>query len=99
MLKINFNSVDVIDAVKVCQERFLSRKIAVIGHPSLALAAEIINQISDIPIEIYTLEGPQVDIHRIADQIHVNNCLALSNRETLYRVISEAVNTVHLCLN
>lgn len=43
MLKINFNSVDVIDAVKVCQERFLSRKIAVIGHPSLALAAEIIN--------------------------------------------------------
>lgn len=115
VLKIVFNSVDVINAVKVCRERFNSRRIAVIGHPSLSLAAETINQISDIPIRIYTQEGPQADIPNIvdcalkdgndtvigggvaclyADQIHVNNYMALSNRETLYQVISEAINTV-----
>lgn len=92
-----------------------SSRIAVIGYSRLSLAAEIINQILDIPIGIYTLEGPLVDIPRIADKalqngndtiiggsrarryadrIYVNNYLVISNRETLYQVITEAVNTV-----
>lgn len=115
VLKINFNSVDVINAVKICRERFGSGRIAVIGHPSLALAAETINQITDIPIRIYAQEGPQVDIPSIvdralrdgndtiigggvaclyADQIHVDNYLAVSNKETLHQVIGEAIDTV-----
>lgn len=114
VVKLEFNSVDIINAVKICQERFQSRRIAVIGHPSLSLAAGMINQISDIPIEIYPLNR-QPDIPAIteealkngndtiigggtaclyAEQIQVNHYMAVSNQETLYQGISEAVNTV-----
>ena len=109
--KMTFNSIDIINAVYECRSRFHSRKIAVVGHPSLVLATETIRKIYDIPIEIYEDHGSGYfdDIFERAladgcdtviagrapcaraEELGIQTCLAKTNRETLYRAITDAV--------
>lgn len=65
VIKINFSSTDAINAIQVCRERFGSQKIAIIGHPSLAVASATIHSLCDIPIDIYTMEGTKAEIPKL----------------------------------
>ena len=117
VIKINFTSADAITAIQACREKFHSKKIAIIGHPSLAISSETIQKICDIPIDIYTMNGPDVDIPaivhaalqngndtiigggtacRCAKSLHVNNYNSLTNPETLYHAVNDAVQTVRI---
>ena len=117
VIKINFTSADAINAIQACRERFRSKRIAIIGHPSLAIASETIHKICDIPIDIYTMDGPEMDIPglvrkalengndtiigggtacRCAEDLHVNNYNSLTNQETLYHAVNDAVQTVRI---
>ena len=60
VIKVNFTSTDALNAVQVCRKRFHSQRIAIIGEPILAVASEIIQELSDVPIDIYTI-GPDTD--------------------------------------
>lgn len=116
VVKITFTSADALHAIQACREKFHSRRIAIIGHPSLAIASETIHEICDIPIEIYT-HAPEADIPAIvhtaldsgndtiigggaaclyAESLHVNNFNSLTDRETLYRAVVDAVQRVQL---
>jgi len=89
VLKMNFSSTETINAIKECKEKFNPRKIAVIGHPSLSLAAETIKKISDIPIEIYTLDGPFVDIPSIVQSAVDNGFDTVIGGGTAYSCAKE----------
>ena len=116
VVKITFTSADALHAIQACREKFHSRRIAIIGHPSLAIASETIHEICDIPIEIYT-HAPEAGIPAIvhtaldsgndsiigggaaclyAESLHVNNFNSLTDRETLYRAVVDAVQRVQL---
>ena len=110
--KMTFNSVDIINAVYECRNRFQSKKIAVVGHPSLVLATETIKKICDIPIGIYEDHGTgyfdDIFEHALADgcdtviagrapcaraeELGIQNYLAKTNPETLYRSITDAIH-------
>ncbi len=72
--KMNFNSVDIINAVYECKSRFHSKKIAVVGHPSLVLATETVKKICDIPIGIYKDYGNGNDFDAIFEQVLADGC-------------------------
>ncbi len=72
--KITYNSVDVMNAIQNCRKDLSSKKIAVLGHPSLGLAAQLIKNISDIPIEIYPVVTPDCDYNDIIDKIISSGC-------------------------
>lgn len=84
VIKMNFASNEVINAIKECKDKYHPRKIAVIGHPSLSLAAETIKKISDIPIEIYMLNGPFVDIPSVVQTAVHNGCDTIIGGGTAY---------------
>ena len=72
--KITFNSVDTINAVENCTRLFHSKKIAVVGHPSLVYAAETIKKICDIPIQIYNDYGPDTIYDDIFNKALSDGC-------------------------
>ena len=72
--KITYNSVDVMNAIQICRKDLSAKKIAVLGHPSLGLAAQLIKNISDIPIEIYPVVTPDCDYNDIIDKIISSGC-------------------------
>ncbi len=72
--KISYNSVDVMNAIQNCRRELSPKRIAVFGHPSLGLAAELIKNTSDIPIEIYPVVTPDCNYDDILDQIIKNGC-------------------------
>lgn len=72
--KVTFNSVDTINAVEKCMQLYHSKKIAVVGHPSLVYSAETIKKICDIPIQIYNDNGPDTVYDDIFNKALEDGC-------------------------
>lgn len=84
IVRMKYSSIEVINAIFESRKTFRSRKIAVIGPPSLAVAAETINKIAGVPTEIYVQSGPFVPTENIVDLAVNNGCDTIVGGGTAY---------------
>ena len=74
VLQMNFTSNEEVKAIIECQKKFRSREIAVISHPTLSLADQTINQITDIMIHIYTQDSVRGRTGELVDRAVRDGC-------------------------
>ncbi|MDR1360329.1 MAG: sigma 54-interacting transcriptional regulator [Deltaproteobacteria bacterium] len=94
VIKMEFTSADAIAAIAECKGAFNPSRIAVISHPSLALATEMINRIMGVTVEIYSLDSPFADTARVVQQAADNGCdLIIGGATTHLAALEKNLNT------
>ncbi|MDL2209605.1 sigma 54-interacting transcriptional regulator [Desulfovibrio sp. OttesenSCG-928-O18] len=94
VIKMDFTSADAIAAIAECKNIFSPKKVAVVCHPSLALATEMINKIAGIDVEIYSLDSPSANTAEVVQQAADNGCDLIIGGGTAYEAaLAKNINT------
>jgi PAS domain S-box-containing protein len=74
LIEIEFNIAEVINALMQCQRIYNSKKVAIIGSPSLMYTGRLLSKISGVSIEIFKLDRSITDLWKLIRRAVQSGC-------------------------
>lgn len=99
VIKLEFSSSEVIEAMMICRNQYASRRIGVIGYPSLAVAADTIQKISDMSIKVFIVDTLSRDrIPQMVRQALADGCDTIIGGGVVYHYARSLHANAHMVL-